>query len=231
LREHSLPYSFADFAAGTRGGSLPIRRLRPLAESWVQSYFKSGSTLMPHYALDAVEFLEGMACGYYEGTWQTDPLVKDELNLDLFDASFKRDFTGRMATLVQATVPEGLSLWAHNGWSGKHTLFHAEEKFLFRVRRCHLSDAWGGETMHVHVEPEEVLPPYDVAERFELSGHVLSPGYGNQLTFSLPHHWITGEVVAADREGKALDVNTIHPLPTWELAPRSGQPRILQVTG
>jgi hypothetical protein len=54
----------------------------------------------------------------------------------------------------------------------------------------------------------------NVAKRFKLSGHILSPEYGDQLTVPLPNHWITGEFGSVDRAGRAGDDYTIHPLPT-----------------
>jgi hypothetical protein len=186
--------------------NLPLRSLGRALEEWVFFYFSDDQNqLMPHYALDTVRFMNMMIQGTYGLTpeaWELEPIFGREIaELHLFrflDAQFKRRFTELIDLEVIAKVPKGASI-LHQ----QEVLFPENAEFVFRVRRCHLSESFG-ENSIFQVREDAPKPRFDIGDDFLLKGHIVPqgsnpPSHLDHFPLDLPPTWITHELRYDDR--------------------------------
>jgi hypothetical protein len=192
--------------------NLPLRSLSHALEEWVFFYFGDDqSQLMPHYALDTARFMKILIQGTYgfaPEAWELEPIFGREIaDLNLFrflDAQFKRRFTELIDLEVIARVPKGASILYR-----EEILFAEDAEFVFRVRRCHLSESVY-ENSILHIQGDAPKPRFDIGDEFRLRGHIVpqgsnSPSHSYDFSFDLPPMWITHEVRYDDRgRGRSL---------------------------
>jgi hypothetical protein len=178
-------------------------------EAWVDSFLHKNSEhpLMPHYVLDAAQFILFHVEGYYaypDGDkrehFRLEPMVSytDSLGPDVFGKRFKAEFT-RAACCVytKGKVPAG----AHITSPAPHfSIYKSGDEFCFRVERCHLSTGFA-DFLHASCEAEEQR--FDLMKEFKFWGSLLFhndahevcrpvtvPGDVELRTF-VPARWIT----------------------------------------
>lgn len=210
---------------------LPLRTLNRALEEWVFSYFKDDqSGLLPHYALDTVCFMENVIQGEYHSDpepWQLKPAFGREIaELHLFrfiDAQFKKRFTEFIDLELAAKIPEGASVLDQD-----EAILTAGMEFVFRVRRCHLSENFYEYSLF-EIKEETSRPKFDLMGDFRLKGHIVPQNedpfsYQQGFPLDLPARWITHEVHYSDRGRE----HSLRPVPKWlqgeannDLLPRS----------
>jgi hypothetical protein len=171
-------------------------------EQWVRSYYGRGTTeahpLLPHFALDAKQFILAHALGRSHIMreirneyiiYSVEPMVKPELNqqwMNYDDKSFRSDFTrengGRWA---KGIVPEGGRI--KSLYSGKPNYAAPGAVFYFRIDRCHLSEGWNDH----HIAACEKTPrAFDLMDEFVFSGEI--KGTPRDIpTCDMPARWFT----------------------------------------
>lgn len=121
---------------------LPIKSIFKALELWVESFFsRECSSLFPHFALHTAHLAGKVVSGSYEYDdphlthWRIQPLMNEQVHRsDFLERAFKKRFTENIDCCVLAEVPRGLRLSYY-----KQELQEAEP-FVFKVRRCHLSE-------------------------------------------------------------------------------------------
>jgi hypothetical protein len=196
---------------------------------WVISFYRGrepveAHPLMPHFALDAAEFVLAHAHGSYHmpnwknptSGWRLKAMVPDlKEGREVFDRSFKADFTNNSGSgRSKGVVPEGGFISGDLQWA-KFSILPGDE-FYFRISRCFLSEGWNDYT---HVTCEDALRPFDLREDFNVYGELSVPEQmplpeGEEIRFQkfnaeIPARWIThgrefkGEWLPLPWEGKA----------------------------
>ena len=213
---------------------LPIEELGFAAADWIESFYDSPHPLMATYALDTTQFIEAHAKGkhFSQATLRgvIPAMVDGHLSFDrIYSSTFKYNFTTRNigGTEVFVQIPDGGSLFA----SAREVLLGPGEKFLFRVKRCHLSESWGANCDAIVFGSEQDQPKYDIAESMLFVGEILRSKLSHGTDFwksfrsniadslgdvenfggipsSIPVRWITH--VVKDQE--------LLPVPNWREA-------------
>jgi hypothetical protein len=181
--------------------TLPIQRLNYSVEDWIMSHFnEKSSVMMPHYALAAADLIAKLIRGYSSNDpepWEVESLFGDEWYFDLrmgfFETSFKKRFSEACQSEVIARVPNNVSLV----YDRRTVRLESGDSFVFKIKRCHLSNVINNWTYLKAVGEESSRPRFDLFEDFLLKGCVLSideDGHViSEVDFHLPPHWVIAE--------------------------------------
>jgi hypothetical protein len=198
---------------------ISLDRLGVAVREWITSFFgEQHHPLMATYALDTACFVAAHGEGTHFSSDRSlaallQPMVDGDFSIRcLCDPTFKGDFTQRSAgrELVLAEIPDGGAVVSADQKSlGPGTTF------LFRITRCHLSEAWN-EYGDLEIR-EKNSPDYDIGAvslpgrlLLDASGSItVSPthvGYGRESPLHVPLRWIT----------HAVCDNRLLPVPQWQ---------------
>lgn len=213
-----------------RTGLLPIHDLRHIIGHWIMSYFGDTNPLMPHFALNAAEFIQRMM----RGCWEESPdglriesimeATFEAQHLD-FDGEFQREFRRRFNPTTRGVVPRNAEfIWLRkaDGQSVSPDYLPPGSVFAFDVTECHLSGTISSPAQITIKNQHGNLTP-DICRDFQLHG-VIRPLTSSPTIFGqfleqrgsgqsvrLPFRWIT-DVVVLNPIGKTA---SFLPVPTW----------------
>lgn len=224
LLKASTPYCLKKPVADSTIGELCDSR--SALEIWIKSYYQPAHRgevhpLLPHFALDAAEFLLACANGHSDfvkvgdefRSWSVKAMVRDLAlvhgDFGHFGMEFKRGFSTSCSHRSKGVVPLGASIkW--RTWS-RETQKEGEQELLpgdgfqFYITRCFLSDGWT-DYVHADVCKETKASSLDMRKDFEFHGKLSAAGYSD-VNSSIPGRWI---VASTNFKG-----DEILPLP-WE---------------
>jgi hypothetical protein len=155
----------------------PSFHLGRILECWVKThlYDANAHPLLASYALNTVELLKALICGYQSykpDWWEIVGIVEeaDALTMGLSfwpEREFKRQFTMQSFPLdVLASIPLGASVTSRKDLE----VISPGSAFVFKIHRCHLSENTV-DAYDVHLRCTEPNgPQFDLGREFSFSG-------------------------------------------------------------
>jgi hypothetical protein len=187
--------------SGATVQTLPIKQLNYAVEDWIMSHFdENSSDLMPHYALATADLIGKLIAGYSSSDpepWEVKPLFGRQWYFDhgvrFFGSTFKKRFSEACGAEVVARVPNNVNLV----YERRGALLEAGDDFVFKIKRCHLSNVINDWTFLKAIGEDSSRPKFDLSEDFLLRGYVLAINEEgqvvNEVDFRLPPHWVVAE--------------------------------------